>query len=63
VNAVSPGVVTFLAGYVRKKKRKLVEKTALKRAGSPWEIAEAVWALASNRFITGQVLRVDGGRF
>jgi len=63
VNAVSPGVVTFPAGYVMKKRRKLVEKTALKRAGSPWEIAEAVWALASNRFITGQVLRVDGGRF
>ncbi len=63
VNAVSPGVITFLKGYVRKRRRKLVEKTALKRAGSPWEIAEAVWALASNRFITGQVLRVDGGRF
>jgi pteridine reductase len=63
VNAVSPGVITFLKGYVRKRKRKLVEKTALKRAGTPWEVAEAVWSLASNRFITGQVLRVDGGRF
>jgi len=63
VNAVSPGAITFPAAYRKKARRKLVEKTALKREGTPREIAEAVWFLASHRFVTGQVLRVDGGRF
>jgi pteridine reductase len=63
VNAVSPGAITFPKGYDAGRKRALINKSALKKQGTPHDIAEAVWALASNRFITGQVLRVDGGRF
>lgn len=63
VNAVSPGVITFPPHYSAAKRKHLVEKSALKRQGSPEEIADAVWFLASNQFVTGQVLHVDGGRF
>jgi pteridine reductase len=63
VNAVSPGVITFPPRYTAAQKKKLVAKAALKRQGSPAEIADAVWFLASNQFVTGQVLHVDGGRF
>ena len=63
VNAVSPGVISFPEKYSPSRRRKLIEKTALKRQGTPQDIAEAVWFLASNPFMTGQVLRVDGGRF
>jgi len=63
VNAVSPGVITFPKHYTRTQQKKLVAKSALKRRGNPEEIAEAVWFLASNHFVTGQILHVDGGRF
>jgi pteridine reductase len=63
VNAVSPGVITFPKHYSKVQRKRLVEKSALKRQGSPNEIADAVWFLVSNHFVSGQVLHVDGGRF
>jgi pteridine reductase len=63
VNAVSPGVITFPDHYSSARREKLAAKSALKRQGTPDEIAEAVWFLTANRFITGQILHVDGGRF
>ncbi len=63
VNAVSPGVITFPKHYGQAQRKKLVAKSTLKRQGSPDDIADAVWFLVSNHFITGQVLHIDGGRF
>src|SRR5579885_151520 len=63
VNAVSPGVITFPETYARARRRKLVQKSLLKRQGHPIDIAEAVYFLAVSPFVTGQVLKVDGGRF
>jgi pteridine reductase len=63
VNAVSPGVISFPKTHSQAQKEKLIRKTALGRKGNPEDIAEAVWFLASQTFVTGQVLRVDGGRF
>ncbi len=63
VNAVSPGAISFPEGYDAPQKKSLIQRTALKRQGTPDEISEAVWFLTSNHFVTGQVLRVDGGRF
>lgn len=42
----------------------LRKNTLLKRDGSPYEIADAILFLASDRssFITGQVLRINGGK-
>lgn len=63
VNAVSPGVITFPEAYGRKERWKLVQKSLLKRQGHPKDIAGAVYFLAVSPFVTGQVLKVDGGRF
>ncbi len=63
VNAVSPGVISFPDQYSAARRKKLVERSVLKRQGKPEEIAAAVAFLISNQFITGQVLKVDGGRF
>ena len=49
--------------YSLKKRRELVERSALKAQGTSQDIAEAVYWLAHQPFITGQVLKVDGGRF
>ena len=63
VNAVSPGAFFIPKTYGRKKIETLLAKSALKRKGEPAELADAVYFMASHPFITGQVLKVDGGRF
>jgi 3-oxoacyl-[acyl-carrier protein] reductase/pteridine reductase len=61
VNSVAPGVVPFEeAGSPRI--RALIEKTPAERAGTPDEIADAVvYFLTATKFVTGQVIAVDGG--
>ncbi|WAC62628.1 pteridine reductase [Pseudoxanthomonas sp. SL93] len=64
VNAVAPGNVLWSENPVKAETLDLVrERTALQRQGSPEDIADAVrWLLAGNRYITGQVIAIDGGR-
>jgi pteridine reductase len=63
VNAISPGAIYLPKGMGKHKRRELILKSALRRQGTPEEIANAVHFMASNRFVDGQVLRLDGGRF
>jgi pteridine reductase len=45
------------------KKADILSRTALKRAGSPEDIAETVLFLYRGAdYITGQIIAVDGGR-
>jgi 3-oxoacyl-[acyl-carrier protein] reductase len=66
VNAVAPGVVdTEMLHYMTPERQKvMLSLQLLGRIGQPEDIARAVSFLASpdNRYITGQVLIVDGGR-
>ena len=66
VNAVSPGIIagTAISEKIPKEiLEKFIEAIPLKRLGNPEEIAKAVVFLACNdsNYITGQVLRVNGG--
>ena len=65
VNAVSPGVVMtdMMASFSEADVAALKDETPLETLGSPEDIADAVLFLASDkaRFITGQVLSVNGG--
>jgi len=67
VNAVSPGWIEtdMTKSLPDAAKKAMAEGAALGRAGSPREIAEAIAFLASERasFITGEVLRVNGGLY
>ena len=45
-----------------KEKKMMLDRIALKRQGSPNDIAEAVLFLANAKYITGQVIIIDGGR-
>ncbi len=64
VNCVAPGVIDSpmnSAHLSAQDLADLAEQTPLMRLGRAEEVAQAVRALAENRFITGQVLGVDGG--
>jgi pteridine reductase len=64
VNAVAPGPVMWPEdGMDKELQARIIERTALKRPGSPEEVARAVLFFATEApYITGQVLAVDGGR-
>jgi 3-oxoacyl-[acyl-carrier protein] reductase/pteridine reductase len=60
VNSVAPGVIAF--NDVTPMVQKMVDATPMKRAGTAEEVAEAVhYFLTAPKFITGQVMAVDGG--
>lgn len=65
VNCVAPGVIkTNMNKNLTKNDYKILkENTALKRIGDAKDVANAVLFLASEqaKFITGQVLQIDGG--
>jgi pteridine reductase len=64
VNAIAPGPVLFPEhGVTEEMKESIVERTLLKRIGSPEDIARAaLFFTAEAPYVTGQILAVDGGR-
>ena len=65
VNCVAPGVIeTEMNGLLSQETKDiLAEETPLERMGTPRDVAEAIWFLASGagNFFTGQVLAPNGG--
>jgi len=65
VNAIAPGITQteMITDMTEAVIRETIQQTHLKRAGNPFEIARAALFLASDisSYVTGQVLRVDGG--
>jgi pteridine reductase len=64
VNGIAPGPVLWPEhGMDADLQREIVGKTALRRAGSPEDVARAALFFASEApYVTGQILAVDGGR-
>ena len=71
VNSIAPGFVRSNASterqwqsYGDEKQRALVERIALKRLGTPDDVANGVLFFASDLagWITGQVLSIDSGK-
>ena len=61
-NAVAPGfVATAMTAAMGADPEQLAASVPLGRMGRPDEIADAVVFLVQSDYITGQVLRVDGG--
>jgi len=64
VNAVAPGNILWSENMEKAETPAMVvERTALQRGGEPADIARAVSFLLREPYITGHVLRVDGGRW
>jgi ketoreductase RED2 len=62
VNAVAPGLIEtpWTSGF-DEVRRAVNERAPLRRVGHPDEIAQAVLALATNTYTTGEIMVVDGG--
>ncbi|MFP4687258.1 MAG: SDR family oxidoreductase [bacterium] len=62
VNAIAPGPVTFPNNFTEKQKEKLINNTALKRAGKPEEIAELIFFTTTGAtYSSGSTIHIDGG--
>jgi len=62
VNAVAPGPIVAPEGTSDEVFARVEHATPLGRWGGEIEIAKAVLALVDSDFITGETIRVDGGR-
>ncbi|HKZ73342.1 MAG TPA: pteridine reductase [Steroidobacteraceae bacterium] len=63
VNAIAPGPVLWPEDADADLKARIVERTLLKRPGSPEDVARAALFFAADApYVTAQVLAIDGGR-
>ncbi len=62
VNAIAPGPILFPEYYTEEQKQAAIERTLLKRAGSPRDVVNAVVFLIESDYVTGEMIHVDGGR-
>ena len=64
VNAIAPGAMLEPPDvtWTEEQKNNVIENIPLNRMGSEKDIADAVSFLARSEYITGQIIKVDGGR-
>jgi len=62
VNAVAPGLILPPPGEDESYLAKLAGSLPLQRHGGPEDVVDAILYLVKTRFVTGQVIFVDGGR-
>jgi len=62
VNGVAPGAVLLPDSLPEARRERIVSRIPMGRLGTPEDVARAVVFLATEPFVTGQILSVDGGR-
>lgn len=62
VNGIAPGPILPPPSLSRKEYQSVIRSTPLHRWGGAEEVAKAVVFLSETDFVTGEILRVDGGR-
>jgi NAD(P)-dependent dehydrogenase (short-subunit alcohol dehydrogenase family) len=62
VNAIAPGTILLPDGTSPEERERAVCRVPLGRLGSPEDIARAVVYLIESDFVTGEILRIDGGQ-
>ena len=61
VNAIAPGIIDtdMNKEYTEEDIEKIISEVPLERIGKPEDIANCVFALINNEYITGQIIKVD----
>jgi NAD(P)-dependent dehydrogenase (short-subunit alcohol dehydrogenase family) len=62
VNAIAPGPILAPPDLSADELREVERATPLGRWGGEAEVAQAILALIESDFVTGETIRVDGGR-
>jgi NAD(P)-dependent dehydrogenase (short-subunit alcohol dehydrogenase family) len=62
VNLIAPGPIIPLRHASKAQARAVIRETPLGRWGGPDEVVKAVHFLIESNFVTGESIRVDGGR-
>jgi NAD(P)-dependent dehydrogenase (short-subunit alcohol dehydrogenase family) len=62
VNAIAPGPIVAPPGTTKEESDAVVQATPLGRWGGESEIAKGILAILDSDFMTGETLRIDGGR-
>jgi pteridine reductase len=63
VNGIAPGVVEWPEDYPQAEREKYLKRVPLGRAGTPQDVAGLIHFLVTDgRYITGQIIPLDGGR-
>jgi NAD(P)-dependent dehydrogenase (short-subunit alcohol dehydrogenase family) len=62
VNAIAPGPILAPPDITAEETSRVIEATPLRRWGGAEEIARAALFLVETEFVTGECIRVDGGR-
>ncbi|NOY23424.1 MAG: SDR family oxidoreductase [Acidobacteria bacterium] len=62
VNVVAPGPVLLPDGTKDAERHRIMQTIPLQRIGEPADVSKAVRFLLESDYVTGQVIRVDGGR-
>ncbi len=62
VNAIAPGIIDFPENIKEDKRKEIIKKIPLLRCGTYSEISQTVIYILKNRYLTGQIITVDGGR-
>jgi len=64
INAIAPGVVAWPDGTSVQERAAYEARTPLDRSGTPEDAAAMVrWLVLEAPFVTGEVIRLDGGRW
>ncbi|MBN1476100.1 SDR family oxidoreductase [Candidatus Sumerlaeota bacterium] len=62
VNGVAPGATLAPEDFTKEQALEAIQSVPLGRWGRPQDVAQAVILVATNDFMTGQILTIDGGR-
>ena len=62
VNRLQPGPILFLPTHSEEHKQKVLANTLLRREGGLAPVLDAIRLLRNNAYLTGGVIKVDGGR-
>jgi pteridine reductase len=65
VNGIAPGAILWPddKDLSDQEKGSILQKVAIGRTGKPEDIASSIFFLTQSKYITGQIINVDGGRF
>jgi len=65
VNGIAPGAILWPddKDLSEEEKETILKKVAIGKTGKPEDIASAIFFLTQSKYITGQIINVDGGRF